>query len=250
MDDMDERLRIVLPAADGLPRITRELADEVTGLLAGTTARYVTIEGEPGAFCEGIDLDLLAGSALDLDVCQVRYAALLRAIELAPCPVIALVDGVALGGGLGLAAAADLVIATPQSTFGLPEVLLGLIPAMALPYVAQRMGVARARLLALEGATLSAAAAAQAGLVDEIADNLEAALAVHAKRFLRMDPRAMGEVKALAAELVTSRAIVDPRTRDDDARRRFALLHATPATRARIARMQAGEPPWIVEEVS
>ncbi len=235
---MDERLRIILPVGDGRPAITQSLAESLTDELARTTARYITIEGSPGAFCEGLDLDRLADSRDDVRSAQLSYAAMLRAVEYAPCPVFALVDGVALGGGLGLCAVADLVIATPRSTFGLPEALVGLIPAVALPYIAQRTGTARARLLALDGGAIDADTALRAGLVDELTDDLEAACARHARRMLRMDGAAQQEVKAIAAAMGTPDA-------DADALRRFADLYETSTTRTRIARLAAGEPPWL-----
>lgn len=237
---MDERLRIILPGTGRRPVITQHLAEALTADIAGTTARYVTIEGPPGAFCEGLDLDQLADSHDDVGSAQRSYARMLRAIEHAPCPVIALVDGVALGGGLGLMAAADLVIATPRATFGLPETLVGLIPAVALPCIARRVGPARARLLALEGGSIDAEQALRAGLVDEVAPDLEAACARRAKRLTRMDAAAQCEVKTIAAAMDTPGA-------DDDALRRFADLYETPATRRRIARLAAGEPPWLDE---
>ncbi|MGQ0842373.1 enoyl-CoA hydratase-related protein [Actinokineospora sp.] len=235
---MRDRLRIRLPAANGRPVITLTGTEEITTSLGATDARYATIEGLPGVFCEGLDLAGLAEPAAEVRTAQQSYAAMLRAIERSPCPVVALVDGVALGGGLGLAAAADLVIATPASTFGLPEVLVGLIPAVALPVIAQRVGPARARLLALDGGTIDAAAAAAIGLVDEVTDDLEQALARHAKRLLRMDRAAQREVKQIAARMAAPDA-------DTDALRRFAALYDTAGTRARIARMAAGEPPWL-----
>jgi enoyl-CoA hydratase/carnithine racemase len=232
------RLRIRLPAHDGRPVLTATTAEEITAALADTTARYATIEGEPGAFCAGLDLAWLAEPGLDVRSAQQRYAQLMHTIELAPCPVIALVDGVALGGGLGLAAAADLVLATPSATFGLPDVLVGLAPAIVLPFVAHRTGMARARLLALDGGAVPADVAAAMGLVDEITDDLERTLRRHVKRLLRMDSRAQREVKQIAARLGTPDA-------EADALGRFAALYDTDATKARIARMAAGEPPWL-----
>jgi len=235
---VDGRLRIILPSSNGRPVITLELAEAITTALAGTKARYATIEGIPGVFCEGLDLDRLSAPAQDVRTAQQSYATMLRAIESAPCPVVALVDGVALGGGLGLAAVADLVIATPRSTFGLPEVLMGLIPAVALPFIAQRTGHARARLLALDGGTVNAELAARAGLVDEVTDDLETTLARHTRRLSRMDAAAQRQVKQIAAAMAKPRA-------DADALRRFAALYDTTRTRTRIARMAAGEPPWL-----
>jgi enoyl-CoA hydratase/carnithine racemase len=240
-----DRLRIVLPAAgDGLAMITEPLAEELAATLRDTTARYVTIEGPPGTFCAGLDLDHLLGMPDGhARVAQHSFARMLHAIALAPCPVVALVDGVALGGGCGLAAASDLVLATPSSTFGMPEVLLGLVPAVVLPYAAQRMGIARARRLALDGGAIDAATALATGLVDEVTEDLETSLARHMKRMLRMDAAAQGEIKQLAARIHKPGA-------EDDAATRFGDLYESPNTQRRIKLMAAGEPPWLTEDES
>jgi enoyl-CoA hydratase/carnithine racemase len=235
---MNERLRIKLSAASGRPTITSPLTEHIATTLAEAKARYITVEGEAGAFCEGLDLDRLTDPAEDWTATQRRYVAMLRALQRAACPVVALVDGVALGGGLGLVAAADLVIATPKSTFGLPEVLVGLVPAVAMPYLAQRVGVAKARLLALDGGTVDAPTALRIGLVDELADDLDVAVARHARRWLRTDARAQQEVKVGSAEMNAPDV-------DAEALRRFTKLLATAGTQRRIVRMAVGEPPWL-----
>lgn len=240
---MSERLRIKLSAGSGRPTITASLTEYVVTTVTETKARYITVEGEAGVFCEGLDLGRLsdpAGDRTDAEVAagQRSYAAMLRTLERAACPVVALVDGVALAGGLGLVAAADLVIATPRSTFGLPEVLVGLTPAVALPFLAQRIGVAKARLLALDGGTLDAPTALRIGLVDEIADDLDVAVARHARRWRRTDARAQQEVKMGSATMNEPDA-------DVVALLRFAKLLATAETQRRIVRMAAGEPPWL-----
>ena len=235
---MNERLRIKLSAASGRPTITGPLIEHIVTAVTEAKARYITVEGEEGAFCEGLDLDRLSDPPEDMTAGQRGYAAMLRALERATCPVAALVDGVALGGGLGLMGAADLVIATPRSTFGLPEVVVGLSPAVALPYLAQRVGVAKARLLALDGGTVDAPTALRLGLVDEIADDLDVAVARHARRWLRTDARAQHEVKVVSAEMNAPDA-------EAEALHRFAKLLATTETQRRIVRMAAGEPPWL-----
>ncbi|MGH3467493.1 MAG: enoyl-CoA hydratase-related protein [Thermocrispum sp.] len=241
---MHDRLRITLPAATGgRPVIDLRLAEELAAVIEATTARYVTLEGPPGDFCEGLDLEALSRPTGVAEPTLRGYATLLRAVQEAPCPVVALVDGVALGGGLGLVAAADLVLATPRSTFGLPEVVAGLGPAVALPYVAQRTGLARARLLALDGGSVNAARAMKAGLVDEVVPDLEAALAAHAGRLLRTDRNAQRHLKGIAAALRTPGS-------EADARRRFLALHHTDSTRTRIARLAAGDAPWLTDDGS
>ena len=246
------RLRLSLKDSAGRSRLNPELILQLKSLLESQRdARLVTIEGTPGSFCEGLDLELLrldgdgqsasawAESALqDLEV-------LLAAIAYTPRPVVALVDGQALGGGLGIAAAADLVIATPRASFALPEAVVGLIPAVVFPFVAHRIGVARARLLALGSPPLNAAQALEFGLVDEIAEDLEAALSRYARRFIRMDSRAIGTFK----KLVATHYEPSPHYKAD-ALKSFSNLLETKETRRRITRFYSGASPWDEEDAS
>jgi enoyl-CoA hydratase/carnithine racemase len=153
------------------------------------------------------------------------------------------VDGPALGGGAGIAAAADLVIASPRATFALPETLLGLIPAAAFPPIARRVGVARARRLALGAPPLDAEEARLAGLADQVAVDLEAAADAHVRRFARLDPRAVGAMKTLVA-----RHFAAPPAYAADARAAFVALLGSEATAGRIRRFAAGLAPWADDE--
>jgi enoyl-CoA hydratase/carnithine racemase len=241
-----DRLRIVLQDAEGEPRLSVELVASIVRRLRGAAAPgVVTLEGSPGIFCQGMSLEVLTplldtapeaaiGAALD------AYADVVDAVGRCPRPVLALVDGPALGGGCGVAAAADVVLATRNAVFGLPEALIGLIPVYAFMSVAARTGRSRARLLAMGGPTLSADEALRIGLVDEIVDDLEAAAARYALRLGRMDPRAIAAIKRLVADADPCGAgYAAP------ARLEAVKLAATSETRERLGRMVAGEAPWI-----
>jgi enoyl-CoA hydratase/carnithine racemase len=222
-------LRLTLP-----PRLSWADIDRL-GAALGTEpeARLVVVEGEGGVFCEGGALD---------DATEPRprsFGALLAALERDPRPVIALVDGAALGAGVGLAAAADLVLATHRSRFGLPEALLGLVPAMVFPPLARRIGVARARRLALGAEPLTAEEAYRVGLVDELSDELPAAFARHERRLVRMDKAALASLKALVG-----RHFGTPAGYDEDAALVLIERMAHADTRDRIRRFLAGETPW------
>lgn len=197
-------------------------------------ARAVTLEGgEPGVFCEGGALD-------DPEPPRPRrFGALLAALQRDPRPVIALVDGAALGAGVGLAAAADLVLATARARFALPETLLGLVPAMVFPFLAQRVGVARARLLALGAEPLDAQEAWRWGLVDEVTADLPGALQRHGRRLARMDAAALARLKALVAEHFAA-----PPGYEDPAAQALVELLERGEGRGRVRRFLAGEAPW------
>lgn len=242
-------LRLNLGDDEGETRLTADLIRCMAHSLTGDHgARLVTIEGRPGAFCAGLDIESLAIEPGSIDELLnptghlAQFAEILALLTRTEAPVVALVDGPAMGGGVGLAAAADLVLATPRASFALPETLMGLIPAMIFPYVARRIGVPKARLLALGGKPLSAEAALRAGLVDEIVDDgaaLGQALVQYARRFSRMDTRAVGAMKSLVA-----RHFDVPSGYQGDALERFADLLCSEETRVRLVRFAAGESPW------
>lgn len=218
-----------------LPRVLswKDVDRLIEALASAPEARLVTLEGGGGVFCEGGALD-------DAEEARPRrFAALLAALERDPRPVVALVDGAALGAGAGLAAAADVVVATPRATFGLPETLLGLIPAMVFPALARRIGIPRARRLALGAEPVSADEGFRIGLVDEVSDDLEAALARHARRLGRMDPHAVAAFKALLADHFPT-----PAAYEEAAAARLRELMARPETEARIRRFLSGHAPW------
>jgi polyketide biosynthesis enoyl-CoA hydratase PksH len=234
------RLRLTIRDERGTVRLTPENVERLLATLDGDRdAGIVTLEGCGGAFCDGMDLAELVRHDGDVASALDRFARLLHALATTPRPVVALVDGSAVGGGVGLAAAADLVLATPRATFGLPEALFGLIPAVAFPAIARRVGPARARWLAMSAATLSAADAMRLGLVDDVVDDLEAAYARHARRLERLDARAMAAVKSMSAEYEHALETYHAR-----AATAFAHLLATGEARDRIGRFLAGDTPW------
>jgi enoyl-CoA hydratase/carnithine racemase len=241
---MSARLRLTLWDEEVCDGLTPAMVD---GLLArleeAPQGCVVTLEGRGESFCQGLSLEALAQPDCDVAIELARFGRLLRAVENAPGPVVALVNGPAMGGGLGIVAAADLVLATPDARFGLPEVMLGLVPALVFPLVARRMGVVRARSLALGAATLSPAEARTVGLVDVVTEHLEETLEAYLRRFRRMDRRAMAAVKALAALYPT-----DPAGYTAAAVEGFARLLGSEETRARIQRFVEGGAPW--EEVA
>jgi enoyl-CoA hydratase/carnithine racemase len=242
-------LRLVVRDQDGQARLTLGVVTALVERLRRVESdEAVAIQGSGGAFCLGLHLDLVAPLLEESPEATVmlaldRYGELLEAVSRCPRPVIALVDGAALGGGLGLAASADVVLATPRASFGLPEALIGLLPACALGPAARRMGVPRARLLALGGPTLGAAEALRVGLVDEVTDDLEAAAARYADRFRRMDARSIAAVKRLVAEHFPFGSEYAWGARDEVLR-----LGASRETSARLRRFVEGEPPWVASD--
>ncbi|MGW4060924.1 enoyl-CoA hydratase/isomerase family protein [Amycolatopsis sp. NPDC004747] len=161
-------------------QVLTELLAVCSSLGGNPAVAGVVLTGAPGpAFVAGADIREMA--ALDPPR-GARFGALgqevTRALEALPVPVIACVDGYALGGGCELALACDFVYATPKAVFGQPEVLLGLVPGFGgCVRLWRQVGPGRARELIFTGRHVDAAEAHRIGLVTELFDSREAMLA-------------------------------------------------------------------------
>ncbi len=166
-------------------------------------ARAVVLAGDGPSFSAGADVDWQR-SAVELSFDEnvedaLRLYQMLEAIDSCPAPVVARIQGYALGGGSGLAACADFAIAAPDATFGFTEVRLGIIPAVISPFVLARIG-SRARRFFLTGERFHAQTALRIGLVDEVADHLDAAVEAVLAELLQAGPDAARAAKRLVRE--------------------------------------------------
>jgi methylglutaconyl-CoA hydratase len=166
-------------------------------------ARAVVLSGEGQSFCAGADVDWQR-SAIDLSFDDnvedaLRLYRMCETIDRCPAPVIARVQGYALGGGSGLVACADIAVASPDAVFGFSEVKLGIIPAVISPFVLPKIG-AHARRYFLTGERFDACAALRIGLVHEVAENLDAAVERVIVEILSAGPEAVREAKKLIRE--------------------------------------------------
>jgi methylglutaconyl-CoA hydratase len=166
-------------------------------------ARVVVLTGEGPSFCAGADVDWQRASielSLEENVADaLRLHRMLATVNACPAPVVAGVHGYALGGGAGLAACADTVVAAPDAVFGFTEVRLGIAPAVISPFVLAKIG-SRARRYFATGERFDAQTALRIGLVDEIADDLAAALARIVADVLRSGPQAVRAAKRLTLD--------------------------------------------------
>jgi methylglutaconyl-CoA hydratase len=165
-------------------------------------ARAVVLAGDGPSFCAGADVDWQR-SAIDLSYDEnvedaMRLYAMLEAIDGCPAPVVARVQGYALGGGSGLVACADIALAGEDAVFGFPEVKLGIIPAVIAPFVLPRIGAGAARRYFLTGERFDAQVALRIGLVHELADDLDGAVDRVVGELLTSGPHAVREAKQLA----------------------------------------------------
>ena len=198
----------VLSVPATLDRVSVDaLAGAIESAMSDASVGAVVLQGSQEIFCQGLDLDELVGSGSDgqslHEQSVANYCRCLRALRFSDKPAIAVVEGATLGGGLGLVAATDVVIAGENATFGLPEVLFGLAPAMVLPFLLERVPVHTARIWALSGVARTAADAKAAGLVDVLVSN--AALPAEVKRWLKTLRRAQRQgirtIKQLSATI-------------------------------------------------
>jgi methylglutaconyl-CoA hydratase len=129
-----------------------------------------------------------------------RLHRMLVAVDECPAPVIARVQGYALGGGSGLVSCADVAVAAPDATFGFTEVRLGIIPAVISPFVLAKIGTGAARRFFLTGERFDAATALRIGLVHEVADELDDAVTRIVSDVLRSGPEATRAAKRLVRD--------------------------------------------------
>lgn len=182
-----------------------ELAAAFRALPVGT--RVVVLGGDGQAFCAGADLAWMQRSVAYDEARNTREArelgAMFRAVDEAPCVVVARVQGAALGGGAGLVACCDVVVAEQGARFGFTEVRLGLVPAVISPFVLRRLGPARARRWFVTGELFGADEARRIGLADEVAPaaQLDAVIDGIVKAVLRAGPRAVDAAKLLVREV-------------------------------------------------
>jgi isohexenylglutaconyl-CoA hydratase len=135
-----------------------------------------------------------------------RFGALLEMADVLPKAVIALIEGAAMGGGVGLIAVADWVIAEKAAQIGTPEATVGIVPAQIAPFVVRRIGYAQARRLAAFGLRFSAGEAQRIGLVHELADGRDELMAkgvAAVNQCLRCAPDAVAETKRLVRASLT-----------------------------------------------
>ena len=144
-----------------------------------TELRGVVLAGEGATFCAGADVTWMHEARRMSTMENERDAAAMQdmftAIETCPVPVIARVQGAALGGGMGLCATSDIVVATGDATFGFTETKLGIVPAVISGFVVPKIGESHARALFLTGERFGAGRAQQIGLIHQIVPD-EAAL--------------------------------------------------------------------------
>lgn len=194
------------------PDVVDALAAAVDQAAADSTVRALVLRGAGGFFCAGgnvgnfqdrLDAAPSPNAPPDADPVAARnrvFGRFMQRLAALPVPVIAVVEGAAMGGGMGLACAADLVLATQDAKFALSETQLGIIPAQIAPFVVARTGLRAATRMGLTGERASGALAERLGLVDALAEDratLDALLAQWLTRICACAPGANRTLKPL-----------------------------------------------------
>ncbi len=207
--------------------VIAELTAWADGVPRDPAPRVVVLAGAGPAFCAGADVAWMAKMRAATEAENLAdaraLAAMFGAIDRLPLPVVARVHGAALGGGTGLAAVCDIVVASEDAVFGFTEVRLGILPAVISPFAIAKIGVSAAREWMLTGARLPAARAREIGLVHAVvpAARLDDTVDAHVRDLLAGAPGAIAATKALVREVtgrpahevvdLTSRAIAAQR---------------------------------------
>jgi methylglutaconyl-CoA hydratase len=186
-------------------------------------ARVVVLAGEGPSFCAGADVEWQRHSislSHDENVEDaMRLYEMCEAIDTCPAPVIARVQGHALGGGSGLVACTDVAVATPDAIFGFSEVRLGIIPAVISPFVIEKIGPGATRRYFLTGERFDAGTALRIGLVHEVAADPDEVVERLIAAILHGGPDAIRAAKLLIrqrpAGIETARIAAERRTSDE-----------------------------------
>ncbi len=171
--------------------------------------RVIVLRGAGGHFCAGADLSDMAAARIKLQddpqalvQTNAAFGDLCVAFADTGIATVAVVEGICMGGGFGLACVADVTLATDSANFRLPETSLGLVPAQIGPFLVERLGYAEAKRLAVTGGTLGAQAALALRLVHEVhaVETIDVALTRVLSGILQCAPGAVAASKALIAK--------------------------------------------------
>ena len=171
------------------------------------SARAVVLQSEGDAFCAGADVEWMRGMAdysLDENIADsTALARMFRALYDLEMPLVARVQGAAIGGGAGLVAVADIAVASTEASFAFTETRLGILPAVVSPYVVRKIGPARATALFVTGSRIEAKRAHEIGLLERLVEpaDLDGAVGRVLDAIVSGGPKAVNAAKRLVREI-------------------------------------------------
>jgi len=227
----------------------REIGDAVALAYADRSLRALVLRGAGGAFCAGGDLAAMSemppapACGPDPLVAPYRYFGdVLERLNSMPQAVVAVVEGPAVGGGLGMVCCADVVIAHPSAKLGIPEPRSGFIPSQMLPFLVRRVGQGPARYLAVTGSVIDAQAALQMRLAHFATAEVDEKLAQILREVCRMEPDALATVKRLVLDCGSR---PDGEVLDAASVELVRLLRKPEARAGMEAFLDKKAPPWV-----
>jgi enoyl-CoA hydratase/carnithine racemase len=193
------RIKLVTPQSGNALNIDllEQLNQSIDQAISDKSCRVITISAEGPDFCKGLDLEgIFANGNSPKPQLFNEFLNCLSLICSSSRPVIAIVEGNVTGGGVGLVAACDLVLAKENVVFMLSEVIVGMIPALITPFLLRRLTLARAKYMTLSTRGINAVEAKDFGLVDEVVtEEMFDALNRQLQRLFRASPHALAESK-------------------------------------------------------
>ena len=185
-------------------KLLHEMMEVLSFIEARNEIRALILTGGPNIFCAGADIKEMASirqqGLQGLIDNNELYGKMLHRLHLCKVPTIALVDGPALGGGMGLVCACDFVLSTHQGVFGMPEPKIGVIAGQIMPYIIRKLGLVKAQEMSLQGLKLKATSAKDWGFINEVfADGpaMITGLQAYLDNILYCAPNALAETKNL-----------------------------------------------------
>ncbi len=229
----------------------REIGDAVSRVGKDASLRALVLRGDGGFYCAGGDLGAMAEmppvskDGPDPLIAAYRYFGdVLAELNRLPQAVISIVEGPAVGGGLGMVCCSDVVIMHRSARFGIPEPRVGFIPSQIIPFLVRRVGEGTVRQLAVTGVTIDPEAAKACGIGGIIAQDeseIAEALAEILADIQRMEPQALAAVKRLVLNCAGDQ---DSKVMDDAARDLVGLLRRPAAREGMAAFMAKRLPSW------
>jgi methylglutaconyl-CoA hydratase len=201
-------VRVTLNRPDVRNAFNEDVVAELTGWarqVPATGARVAVLAGSGKAFCAGADLTwmskMIGYSREDNERDAMAMASMFDALDTLPIPLIGRIHGAALGGGTGLAAVCDIVVAADDAVFGFTEAKLGILPAVISPFAVRKIGISAARELFLTAARFSSARARELGLVHAVTPEagMDAAIDGYVRELLTSAPGAIAGAKQMIA---------------------------------------------------
>jgi methylglutaconyl-CoA hydratase len=232
-------LRVTMAKPERRNAFDAALIDELAAAFADVgDVRAVLLSGEGASFSAGADIEWMR-SSVDLSYEEnvadaLRLRAMLDAIDSCPAPIVARVQGHALGGGCGLVACCDVAVADPGAQFAFSEVKLGIVPAVISPFALAKIGSGAARRYFVTGERFGADVALRIGLVHEVDEDLDVAVERVVGELLSAGPNAARAAKELARAPLSARdtaeRIAAHRTSAEGQEGLRAFLEKRPAT--------------------